>query len=253
MRHFLSLQPVPQLALRVHPSPPTAPLVALPRDPLPTPPSSSRALPLAVPNARHVAHRAQRERTTAARVPTDDDVQRDHGPRRREARHPRGPVRPKTGRTATSRSRGAIEGTEGPAFVSSLYASPPRVPRWGLAAVRALRPVVTFTAIVGSRPRGHRCPSPRSVVTTYAAININGLRNRDLQRLLYATPPSDAKDQRRRSARISYLLRVLRAHGVLHKIPKSHRYKVSSNGRDLLTAVLAAHRAPVASICKLAA
>lgn len=82
---------------------------------------------------------------------------------------------------------------------------------------------------------------------------LNGLRNRDLQRLLYAAPPADAKEQRRRSARVSYLLRVLRAHGILHKIPKSHRYRVSSNGRDILTAVLAAYRAPVEAICKLAA
>jgi hypothetical protein len=109
----------------------------------------------------------------------------------------------------------------------------------------------------GKRVRGLR-PWADDEIALFEAIHrgefcINGLRNQDLQRLLYATPPSDAKDQRRRSARISYLLRVLRAHGILHKIPKSHRYKVSSNGRELLTAILAAYRAPVESLCKLAA
>lgn len=108
----------------------------------------------------------------------------------------------------------------------------------------------------GKRVRGLR-PWADDEIALFEAIHrgefcINGLRNQDLQRLLYATPPSDAKDQRRRSARISYLLRVLRAHGILHKIPKSHRYKVSPNGRELLTAILAAHRAPVESLCKLA-
>src|SRR5262249_7991920 len=78
------------------------------------------------------------------------------------------------GRTATSRSRGAIEGTEGPAFVSSLCASTPRVPDRPLAPVALAVPLVsavTFTAIAGPRCRGHRCSSPRLVVTTYAAIN----------------------------------------------------------------------------------
>jgi len=126
MRHFHS-QPVSQLAQRMHPSPTLAPLVALACDPLATPAGSSRALPTAVPSSRNVTYRAQRELPAAARIPTGNEVQREHGPRRRHARHPRGPVRPKMGRTATSRSRGAIEGTEGPAFVSSLCASTPRV------------------------------------------------------------------------------------------------------------------------------
>jgi hypothetical protein len=120
-----------------------------------------------------------------------------------------------------------------------------------------LHKVCRPTSHHGKRVRGLR-PWAADEIALFEAIHrgefcINGLRNQDLQRLLYATPPSDAKDQRRRSARISYLLRILRAHGILHKVPKSHRYKVSSNGRDLLTAVLAAHRAPVESITKLAA
>jgi hypothetical protein len=109
----------------------------------------------------------------------------------------------------------------------------------------------------GKCVRGLR-PWASEEIALLEAINrgefcINGLRNRDLQRLLYATSPSDAKDQRRRSARISYLLRILRAHGILHKIPKSHRYRVSSKGRDILTAALAAYHAPVESLSKLAA
>jgi len=32
--------------------------------------------------------------------------------------------------------------------------------------------VLTFSAIAGSGRRGHWCSSPRSVVTTYAAIDI---------------------------------------------------------------------------------
>src|SRR5262249_32379410 len=62
--------------------------------------------------ARHTSCTARA--SAAPRVPIDDDVQRDHSPRRRGARHPCGPVRPRRGRTVTSRSGGAIEGEDIP-------------------------------------------------------------------------------------------------------------------------------------------
>jgi hypothetical protein len=67
-----------------------------------------------------------------------------------------------------------------------------------------------------------------------------GFRNRDLRRLLYARPQTKA-DDRRRSGRISRLLRLLRAHGVIRKIHKTHRYQLTEPGR-LLTAALRATR-----------
>jgi hypothetical protein len=69
-----------------------------------------------------------------------------------------------------------------------------------------------------------------------------GFRNRDLRQLLY--PSSDSlspEEQRRLSAKISRLLRLLRAHGIIKKIPKTHRYQLSERGR-LLTAALRATR-----------
>ena len=183
MRHFLAL-PVSLLPHRVHPPTASAPLVALARDPLAVASRAPRTRPPAVLRSRHVTRQAQRHRSAASRVPTDDDVQRDHGPLRCQARHPRGPVRPKTGRTATSRSGGAIEGTEGPASVSSLCASHPRLhdggrrrcrphtPRPRPSPLTATTTVMSFAAIVGSCRRGEWCSSPRSVVTTYAAINM---------------------------------------------------------------------------------
>lgn len=67
-----------------------------------------------------------------------------------------------------------------------------------------------------------------------------GFRNRHLRRLLYARPQTKT-DDRRRSARLSRLLRLLRAHGVVRKIPKTHRYQLTERGR-LLTAALRATR-----------
>jgi hypothetical protein len=72
---------------------------------------------------------------------------------------------------------------------------------------------------------------------------INGLRNRDLRRLLYGAEPATAAEQRRRSAAVTRQLRLLRAHGLIHKVPRTHRYVVSEAGRRSITALLAARNA----------
>ena len=72
---------------------------------------------------------------------------------------------------------------------------------------------------------------------------INGVRNRDLVQTLYPKPTSDAQEKRRRSARVTRLIRLLRAHRLLQKIPKSHRYQLSANAQKRITAVLAARNA----------
>ena len=120
-----------------------------------------------------------------------------------------------------------------------------------------LRQTCCPTTHNGKRLRGLR-PWSASEVALFKAVNrgefcINGLRNRDLQRYLFTTAPKSAAERRRRSARISYLLRILRAHGILHKVPQSHRYKVSPKGRDLLVAVLSAHDASLDKLTRLAA
>lgn len=113
------------------------------------------------------------------------------------------------------------------------------------------------TTYNGKRVRGLR-PWAANDLALFAAVNrgefcLNGLRNRDLRTLLFPTAPRSPAERRRRSARVSYLLRILRAHGILHKVPKSHRYKVSPQGRDLLVAVLSAHHASVDKLTRLAA
>jgi len=72
---------------------------------------------------------------------------------------------------------------------------------------------------------------------------IAGLRNRDLQHLLYPGEPRDKKAARRRSAAIGRKLRLLRAHGLIRKLPHTHRYLVTESGRVILTALIAAQKA----------
>jgi hypothetical protein len=73
----------------------------------------------------------------------------------------------------------------------------------------------------------------------------NGLRNRDVCRLLYRGVARSAGERRRRSACVTRQLRLLRAHGVLKKVPKTHRYLVTDQGRIVVTALLAARNASV--------
>jgi hypothetical protein len=83
-------------------------------------------------------------------------------------------------------------------------------------------------------------------------FNLNGLRNRDLRPLLFDQPANSPQETRRQSARVSRLLRLLRAHGLLQKVPRTHRYQVTAAGRKALTAILAARHATVAELAKVA-
>jgi hypothetical protein len=67
---------------------------------------------------------------------------------------------------------------------------------------------------------------------------VNGFRNRDLQAVLYPARPKDLAEQRRRTAHVSRLLHLLRAHGLIAKIPHAHRYRVTTKGEALRNAAL---------------
>jgi ribosomal protein S19E (S16A) len=67
---------------------------------------------------------------------------------------------------------------------------------------------------------------------------INGLRNRDLQALLYSPRIASGIERRRRSAAVSRKLRMLRAHGLIQKVPHTHRYQVTAAGRSILLTVM---------------
>ena len=70
---------------------------------------------------------------------------------------------------------------------------------------------------------------------------INGLRNRDLRRILFGgAAPIHA---RKHAAAVTRKLRLLRAHGLIEKVPKTHRYLVTDHGRKSITATLAARNA----------
>lgn len=77
---------------------------------------------------------------------------------------------------------------------------------------------------------------------------INGFRNRDLRELLFTQTPTDEAARRRQSAAVTRRLRLLRAHGLIHKVPKTHRYQISPHGRDVINALLNARQASTAKL-----
>jgi hypothetical protein len=68
--------------------------------------------------------------------------------------------------------------------------------------------------------------------------HINGFRNRDIQAVLFPTLGKDIAEQRRRTAHVSRLLHLLRAHGLIAKIPRAHRYRVTTKGEAVMSAAI---------------
>lgn len=67
---------------------------------------------------------------------------------------------------------------------------------------------------------------------------LSGFRNQDVARQLYPNPATDAGERRRRCARVTRLIQLLRAHGLAAKIPRSRRYRVTAKGEALMSAAI---------------
>jgi len=110
----------------------------------------------------------------------------------------------------------------------------------------------------GRRLRALRLSDPADVALLTAISRgefaVAGLRNRDLRAILYpAATDAPADVLRRSSARVSRQLRLLRAHGILRKVPKTHRYVLTAKGRLLTSALFAARQSNVRELLATAA
>jgi hypothetical protein len=104
----------------------------------------------------------------------------------------------------------------------------------------------------GGRARGLN-PLGKDDAALLAAVNdgrftLAGFRNRDLRDLLDPDGPKGPAEKRRVSAAVTRKLRLLRAHGLIAKVPKTHRYKVSDKGMMAINALLAARLADTAKL-----
>jgi hypothetical protein len=82
---------------------------------------------------------------------------------------------------------------------------------------------------------------------------VNGFRNRELRDVLEGEAPSDPVEARRQTARITRQLRLLRGHGLIRKVPRTHRYQLTDSGRTIITALLVAQQTDVKQLTQLAA
>jgi hypothetical protein len=78
----------------------------------------------------------------------------------------------------------------------------------------------------------------------HGAYLLNGFRNRDLREALHG-PSKDPKERRRQSGAITRKLALLKAHGLIVKVPKTHRYLLSAAGKRTVTALSGAYEQEV--------
>lgn len=77
-------------------------------------------------------------------------------------------------------------------------------------------------------------------------FHVQGFRNRDIYRRLYGQAHHDKANRRRASARITRLLRLLRAHRLIQKVPHTFYYRVTQKGHRIITTALKIRRLNVA-------
>jgi hypothetical protein len=125
-----------------------------------------------------------------------------------------------------------------PTPLGELAAEVCRPVRWKAKRTRALNPFSADDAqLLEAVSRGE--------------FALNGFRNRDLRALLYGDAATSDR-HRRQSGAITRKLRLLRAHGLIRKIPRTHRYQLSKKGRITIIALLAARQADTATLAKAA-
>ncbi len=66
---------------------------------------------------------------------------------------------------------------------------------------------------------------------------VQGFGNRDLACRLYPSARNDPAQRARIASKVSYRLRILRAHGLIRKLPGQKRYHVTTQGRYIITAL----------------
>jgi len=77
---------------------------------------------------------------------------------------------------------------------------------------------------------------------------LKGFTNRDLRESLALDKPRDPATARRLSGRITRLLRLMRAHGLIRKVSGTRYYRVTSAGHSIMTAALKVRDADIANL-----
>ena len=85
-------------------------------------------------------------------------------------------------------------------------------------------------------------------------FNINGFRNKDLRQYLYPVNIlNDESYKKKISSATSRKLRMLKAHGIISKVNKTHRYILTDKGRKVISAILQYQNITLEQLNKIAA
>lgn len=149
------------------------------------------------------------------------------------------PRRAEISQAANERYLDALAAAEATAPLGQLAGRVCRPTEWQGRRVRALNPLSPDDAkLLAAICRGE--------------FAINGFRNRDLRGLLFGPAGSDPADLRRQSAAVTRKLRLLRGHGLIKKVSKTHRYVLTAQGTLIVNALLAAQNANTQTLTKAA-
>jgi hypothetical protein len=77
---------------------------------------------------------------------------------------------------------------------------------------------------------------------------LQGFRNADVRRILCPHTPTDPQQRRAACGKTSRYLRLLRAHGLIRKVPRTQCYRVTQRGTQIMTASLKLRQTPVAAL-----
>jgi len=128
-----------------------------------------------------------------------------------------------------------------------------------LAVVEVPSPAHVLLDPVSRAVRKHQRPyrGLRPVSSAEAAVfaavlqggfHLKGFTNRDLRERVEPRPSTNLQERRRASARTTRELRLLRAHGLIHKISGTRYYRVTPKGQQIMTAALKLREADVANL-----
>lgn len=104
---------------------------------------------------------------------------------------------------------------------------------------KLLDPVSKPQVLCGRRYRPLRPISPEDAAVFQATLQgqffIQGFQNKDIRAALSLDQTTDKTEKRRASARVTRLLGLLRAHGLVYKVARTHFYRITKKGHEVMT------------------
>ena len=108
----------------------------------------------------------------------------------------------------------------------------------------------------GRTVRGLNLLAPEDVALLEAVNQgqyaLHGFRNADIREQLFGAESQDLPARRRQSSAVTRKFHLLRAHGLIRKLPHTHRYRVTEKGRAQIGLLLLARQANTEKLCPAA-